>query len=124
MFLRIHLNPSVPKGQTNMLLLRDLLLDYHEKDEILVDQSLKKVFVKHFTSWMNPVNLALNNYSKNPAYQAKHLEDPHQNRSDERSIFNSLHGREYLSNHTLPLAAKLPTSFGTKQKFLEFGRSS
>ena len=86
MFLRIHLNPRVPEGLTNMMFLRDLLLDYCEKDEILVDQSLKKVFIKHFTSWMNPVNVALNVYSKNPAYQAKHLEDPHQNLSDEVDI--------------------------------------
>ena len=76
MFLRIHLNPHVPEGPTNMLYFRDLLLDYCEKDEILVDQSLKKVFIKHFTSWMNPVNVALNVYSKSPEYQAKHLEDP------------------------------------------------
>ena len=82
MFLRIHLNPRVLEGPTNMLFLRDLLLDYREKDEILLDQSLKKMFIKNFTSWMNPVNVALNVYSKNPAYQAKHLEDPPQNLSD------------------------------------------
>ena len=33
MFLRIHLNPHVPKGHIDMLFLRDLLLDCHEKDE-------------------------------------------------------------------------------------------
>ena len=47
MFLRIHSNPRVPEDPTNMLFLRDLLLDYLEKDEILVDQSLRKVFIKH-----------------------------------------------------------------------------
>ena len=41
MFLRNHLNPRVPKDPNNMLFLRNLLLDYREKDEILLDQSLK-----------------------------------------------------------------------------------
>jgi len=83
MFLRVHLNPRAPEGPSNMLFLRDLLLDYHQKDEMLVDHSLKKVFIKHFCSWMNPVNVTLNVFSKNPAYQVKHLEDPQQNLSDE-----------------------------------------
>ena len=39
----------------------------------LIDQSLKKVFLKHFTSWLNSV----------PAYQVKHMEDPHQNLSED-----------------------------------------
>ena len=60
MFLKIHLNPRAPDGPSNMLFLRDLLLDYHQKDEMLANQGLKKVFVKHFVSWMNPINVALN----------------------------------------------------------------
>ena len=60
-----------------MLFLRDLLLGYRVKDEILVDQSLTKEFIKYFTFWMNSVNVALNVYSKNPIYQAKHLQDSH-----------------------------------------------
>ena len=35
---------------------------------------------------MNPFNVALNVYSKNPAYQAKRMEDPHQNLSDKVDI--------------------------------------
>ena len=35
---------------------------------------------------MNPVNAALSIYSKKPAYQVKHLEDPHQNLSDDVDI--------------------------------------
>ena len=86
MLLHIHLNPRAPEGPTNMLFLRDLLLDFQQKDEILVDQILKKVFIKHFSSWMNPINVALNVYSNNPAYQLKHLQDPHQNLTDEVDI--------------------------------------
>ena len=37
MLLHIHLNPRAPEGPTNMLFLRDLL-DFQQKDEILVDQ--------------------------------------------------------------------------------------
>ena len=47
MFLRIHSNPRVPEDPTSMLFVRDLLLDYPEKDEILVNQSLGKVCIKH-----------------------------------------------------------------------------
>ena len=86
MFLQIHRNPGVPEGPTNMLFLWDLLLDNREKDDILVDQSLKKVFIKHFTFWINPVNVALNVYSHKPAHHAKHLEDPHQNLFDKVDI--------------------------------------
>ena len=44
----------------------------------LVDHCFKPVFVKHFCSWMNPINVTLNVHSKSPAFQAKHLKDPDQ----------------------------------------------
>ena len=39
---------------------------------------LKTCVCKHFSSWMNPINVTLNVHSKNPAFQAKHLKDPDQ----------------------------------------------
>ena len=77
MFFRIHLNPRAPEGPNNMLFLRDLFLDFtHIDDELM--QVLKKIFVKHFSAWMNPTNVALNVHSKNPAFRIAHLQDPDQ----------------------------------------------
>ena len=59
-----------------MIFLRYLLLDFRQQHTNLVDHCLKPVFVKHFCSWMNPINVTLNVYSKNPAFQAKHRKDP------------------------------------------------
>ena len=60
-------------------------LNYREKDEILLDQSLKKVFKKHFTSWMYPFNVALN-----VSFKTLHIKQSiwkiHQNFSDEVDI--------------------------------------
>ena len=67
MFLKFHLNPRASDYPSIMLFLRDLLLDYRWKDEVLVNQGLKKVFVIHFVSWMNPISVALNVFSKNPS---------------------------------------------------------
>ena len=55
MFVKIYLNPRALKGPTNMIFLRDLLLDFHQQHTNLVDHCLKPVFVKHFCSWMNPI---------------------------------------------------------------------
>ena len=83
MFLKIHLNPRSPEGPSNMVFLRDLLLDFRQQHCDLVDHCLKHVFVKHFCAWMNPINVALNVHSKNPAFQAKHLKDPEQQLPDD-----------------------------------------
>ena len=64
MFFRIHLNLRVLEGPTNVLYLRNLL-DFSSEDTILMEESVKKIFVKHFNAWMNPANAALNVYSKN-----------------------------------------------------------
>ena len=40
--------------------LRDLLLDSNFEDTILMEQNVKKIFMKHFNAWMNPTNVALN----------------------------------------------------------------
>ena len=63
---------------TTAKLLRDLLLDFRQQHTNLVDHCLKPVFVKHFCSRMNPINVTLNIYSKSSAFQAKHLKDPNQ----------------------------------------------
>ena len=75
MFVKIHLNPHAPEGPTNTIF-RDLLLDFRQQRTNLADHCLKPVFVKHFCSWMNPINVTLNIHSKSPAFQAKHLKDP------------------------------------------------
>ena len=54
-----------------MLYLRDLL-DFSSEDTILMEESVKKIFVKHFNAWMNPANAALNVYSENLTFQLKH----------------------------------------------------
>ena len=76
MFVKIHLNPRAPEGPTNTIFLLYLLLDCRQQHTNLVDHCLKLVFVKHFCSWMNPINVPLNVHSKSPAFQAKHLQDP------------------------------------------------
>ena len=61
---------------TNMIFLRDLLLEFRQQHTNLVDHCIKSVFVKHY--WMNPINVTLNVHSKSPAFQANHLKDPDQ----------------------------------------------
>ena len=74
MFFKNHSNPQTPEGPTDMLYLRDLLLDFSSEDTIFMEQSVKKIFVKHFNAWMNPTNVALNAYSKNLTSQLKHCQ--------------------------------------------------
>ena len=76
MFVKIHLNLRAPEGPTNMIFLRYLWLDFRQQRTNLVDHRLKPVFVKHFCSWINPINVTLNVHSKSTAFQAKHLKDP------------------------------------------------
>ena len=54
-----------------MLYLRDLL-NFGYEDTILMKQSVKKIFVKHFNAWMNPTNVASNVYSKSLTFQLRH----------------------------------------------------
>ena len=70
MFVKIHLNPRASEGPTNIFL-RYLSLDFRQQRTNLVDHCLKPVFVNHFSSWMNPINVTLNIHSKSPAFQAK-----------------------------------------------------
>ena len=71
MLVKIHLNPRASEGPTNMIFLRYLLLDFRQQHTNLVDHCIKPVFLKHFCSWMNPVNVTQNIHSKSPAFQAK-----------------------------------------------------
>ena len=71
MFLKIHLNPRASEGPTNMIFLRYLSLDFRQQRTNLVNHCLKPVFVKHFCSWINQINVTLNIHSKSPAFQAK-----------------------------------------------------
>ena len=71
MIFKTHLNRWAPESPTNLWYLRDLL-NFSSEDTILMKQSVKKIFVKHFNAWMNPTNLALNVYSKNLTSQLKH----------------------------------------------------
>ena len=58
------------------LYLRDLLA-FSSEDTILMEKSVIKIFVKHFNTWMNPTNVALNAYSKNLTSQLKHCRMNH-----------------------------------------------
>ena len=71
MFVKIQSNPRASERPTNMIFLRYLSLDFRQQHTNLVDHRLKPVFVKHFCSWMNPINVTLNIHSQNPAFQAK-----------------------------------------------------
>ena len=71
MFVKIHLNPRASEGPTNMIFLRYLSLDFRQQHTNLVDHCVKPVFLKHFCSWMNPINVTLNIHSTSPAFQAK-----------------------------------------------------
>ena len=75
MCVKIYLNPHAPEKPTNMIFIRNSLLDFRQQHTNLVDHCLKPVLVKHFCSWMNPINVTLNVHSKGPAFQAKHLKD-------------------------------------------------
>ena len=70
--------PDHLEGPTKVMFLRDLLLNFLQQHMNLVNYCLKPVFVKHFCSWMNPINVTLNVDSKSPAFQAKHRKDPDQ----------------------------------------------
>ena len=59
MFFKINLNPGAPEGPTNVLCIRDFLLDFSSEDTMLMEQSVKTIFVKHFNAWMNPTTEAL-----------------------------------------------------------------
>ena len=76
MFVKIHLNPRASEGPTNMIFLRYLLLDFRQQHTNLVDHCLKPVFVKHFCSWINPINVTLNIHSKSPCIPSKIVNDP------------------------------------------------
>ena len=116
MFVKIHLNPRASEGPTNMIFLRYLSLDFRQQRTNLVDHCLKPVFVKHFCSWMNPINVTLNIHSKSPAFQAKQWKIPISNFLV-MLLPNNLHGSEHLSGHTSDpavkqhLASRLTTKF-------------
>ena len=77
MIFRIRLNLRAPEGPTNIVFLRDLLLDFEVKDQDLAETALKNVFVKHFVAWMNPTNVALNARSKHSAFHLSCLKNVH-----------------------------------------------
>ena len=105
MFVKIHLNPRASKGPTNMIFLRYLSLDFRQQHTNLVDHCIKPVFLKHFCSWMNPVNVTQNIHSKSPAFQAKQWKIPISNFLVMLTP-NNLHGSEHLSGHTSDPAVK------------------
>ena len=116
MFVKIHLNPRASEGPTNMIFLRYLLLDFRQQHTNLVDHCVKPVFLKHFCSWMNPINVTLNIHSKSPAFQAKQWKITISNFLVMLTP-NNLHGSEHLSGHTSDpavkqhLASRLTTKF-------------
>ena len=111
MFVKTHLNLHAPEGPTNMIFLRYLLLDFRQQHTNLVDHCLKPVFVKHFCSWMNPINVTLNVHSKSPAFQANTPE-----RSRSATFWWCWHQTTCVEASTLPS--------DWRQTFLEFDRLS
>ena len=77
MLTKAHLNPLAPERPSNMVFLRDLLLDFRDNDEMIVG-GCKKVSIKHFYTSVNPITVCLNLCSKNPVYQLKHIPGPEQ----------------------------------------------
>ena len=69
MFTKAHLNLRASERPSNMVLLRDLLLDFRDNDEMMVGGCLKKAPMKHFCTLVNPMTVCLNLCSKNPVYQ-------------------------------------------------------
>ena len=76
MFVKIHLNPRASEGPTDMIFLRYLSLGFRQKRTNLVDHCVKPVFLKHFCSWMNLINVTLNIHSKSSAFQEKQRKIP------------------------------------------------
>ena len=66
MFLRIH-NPRAPEGPSNMIFLRNILLDF--KSAMGFDyemcESLTKAYINHSVAWLNPTNVAVSAHSAN-----------------------------------------------------------
>ena len=68
MFMRVHLKPRAVIGSGNMIYLRELLLCYQQCDEELFSAAVKKCFLSHAASWLNPTNVALNVHSDDPPF--------------------------------------------------------
>ena len=68
MFLKVHLKPRASEGPENALLLRDLLLFFNQQDQTLVCKAIKKCFLKHAASWLNPTNVAVSVFCDNPPF--------------------------------------------------------
>ena len=73
MFFSTHLNPRARDDPSNMLFWGDLILDFKFGDEVVFERAVKTVFVKHFSAWMSPSNVALNVHLKGPVFQLKHF---------------------------------------------------
>ena len=63
MFMRVHLKPRAVNGPGNMIFLRELLLCNQQYDEELLSAAVKKCFLSHAASWLNPTNAALSVHS-------------------------------------------------------------
>ena len=68
MFMRVHLKPRAVNGPGNMIFLRELLLCYQQYDEELLSAAVKKCFLSHAASWLNPTNVALRVHSDVPPF--------------------------------------------------------
>ena len=58
MFLRVHLKPRASDGLENARFLRDLPLFFNQQDQTVVCEAIKRFFLKHATTWLNPTNIA------------------------------------------------------------------
>ena len=59
-FVQINLNPSVPFGPENVLVIRDLMKDHG------VPEKVKIIFLDHAEKWLSPVNTAVIVHQESP----------------------------------------------------------
>jgi len=106
MFLRVHVKPRAPDGPENAIFLRDLLISYEQHDQNLVNEAIKRSFLAHATTWLNPTNVALSIHSDNPPFPPSAIQ------SVEQSLPLEVNTQQMLWNRT-----PLRSFFSAKSKF-------
>ena len=65
MFLRVHSKPRASDGPENAIFFRDLPLFFNQQDQTVVCEAIKRSFLKHATTWLNPTNVAVSVFCNN-----------------------------------------------------------
>ena len=77
MFMRVHLKPRAVNGPGNVIFLQELLC-YQQYNEELLSTAVKKCFLSHAASWLNPNNVALSVHSDDPPFPITALQSSQQ----------------------------------------------